>query len=36
MAALEAMWRQAEEVAAIADALPDLPAPESPRLMMEG
>jgi hypothetical protein len=36
LAMLEAMWRQAEEVAAIADALPDLAAPESPRLMMEG
>jgi hypothetical protein len=36
LAALEAAWRQAEEIAAIADALPDLPAPEAPRLMMEG
>jgi hypothetical protein len=33
LAALEAMWRQAEEIAAIADALPDLPAPEPPRLV---
>jgi hypothetical protein len=32
LAALEAMWRQAEEIAAIADALPDLPAPEPPRI----
>jgi hypothetical protein len=30
---LEAMWRQAEEIAAIADALPNLPAPEPPRLV---
>jgi hypothetical protein len=36
LAALQGMWRQAEEIAAIADALPDVPAPESPRLMMEG
>jgi hypothetical protein len=27
LAALEAMWRQAEEIAAIADALPGIPAP---------
>jgi hypothetical protein len=33
LAALEAMWRQAEEIAAIADALPDVPAPEPPRLV---
>ena len=32
LAALEAMWRQAEEIAAIADRLPDIPAPEPPRL----
>ncbi|HEU0299954.1 MAG TPA: hypothetical protein VFR37_10875 [Longimicrobium sp.] len=32
LAALQAMWRQAEEIAAIADRLPDLPAPEPPRL----
>ncbi len=36
LAALEAMWRQAEEIAAIADALPDLPAPEPPRLVTPG
>jgi hypothetical protein len=34
LAGLEAMWRQAEEIAAIADALPDaVPAPEPPRLI---
>jgi hypothetical protein len=32
LAMLEAMWREAEEIAAIADRLPDLPAPEPPRL----
>jgi hypothetical protein len=32
LAALEAMWRQAEEIAAIADALPDVPAPRPPRI----
>ena len=33
LAALEAMWRQAEEIAGIADALPDaVPAPEPPRI----
>jgi hypothetical protein len=32
LAGLEAAWRQAEEIAAIADALPDLPASESPRI----
>jgi hypothetical protein len=33
LAALEEMWRQAEEIAAIADRLPDgVPAPEPPRL----
>jgi hypothetical protein len=31
LAALEAMWRQAEEIAAIADALPDVSASEPPR-----
>jgi hypothetical protein len=35
LAGLEAMWRQAEEIAAIADALPDtVPAPEPPRLIV--
>jgi hypothetical protein len=34
LAALEEMWRQAEEIAAIADRLPDhLPAPEPPRVV---
>jgi hypothetical protein len=33
LAALEAMWRQAEEIAAIADALPAVPAPEPPRMI---
>jgi hypothetical protein len=33
LAMLEAMWREAEQIAAIADQLPDLPAPEPPRLM---
>ncbi|HEX2078022.1 MAG TPA: hypothetical protein VHG08_09940 [Longimicrobium sp.] len=32
LAALEAAWRQAEEIAEIADRLPDVPAPEPPRL----
>lgn len=32
LAALEAAWRQAEEIAGIADRLPDLPAPEPPDL----
>ena len=36
LAALEAMWRQAEEIADIADRLPDLSAPEPPRLIVEG
>jgi hypothetical protein len=36
LAMLEAMWRQAEEIAAIADRLPGLPAPEPPRLSTEG
>jgi hypothetical protein len=33
LAMLEGMWRQAEEIAAIADRLPDVPAPEPPRLI---
>jgi hypothetical protein len=32
LSGLEAAWRQAEEIAAIADALPDLPASDPPRL----
>ncbi|HLM69260.1 MAG TPA: hypothetical protein VK358_17100, partial [Longimicrobium sp.] len=32
LAALREMWRQAEEIAAIADALPVVPAPDPPRL----
>ena len=32
LAMLEAMWREAEEIAAIADRLPDLPPPDPPRL----
>ena len=36
LAMLEAMWREAEEIAAIADRLPDLPAPEPPRLVAAG
>ncbi|HEX6369224.1 MAG TPA: hypothetical protein VF006_09845 [Longimicrobium sp.] len=36
LAALEAMWRQAEEIAAIADRLPDVPPPEPPRLAVPG
>ncbi len=32
LAMLEAMWRDAEEIAAIADRLPDVPAPDPPRL----
>ncbi|HEX6369223.1 MAG TPA: hypothetical protein VF006_09840 [Longimicrobium sp.] len=36
LAALQAMWRQAEEIAAIADALPGLPAPEPPRIGAAG
>ena len=31
LAALEDMWRQAEEIAAIADRLPDLPPPNAAR-----
>lgn len=29
---LQAMWREAEEIAALADALPDVPAPRPPRM----
>ncbi len=37
LAGLEAAWRQAEEIAAIADALPDgLEPPEPPRLVLPG
>jgi hypothetical protein len=36
LAMLEAMWRDAEEIAAIADRLPELAAPEPPRLSAEG
>jgi hypothetical protein len=36
LAALQALWRQAEEIAAIADALPELPAPEPPRITGTG
>ena len=36
LAGLEAMWRQAEEIAAIADRLPDVPAPEPPRMGTPG
>lgn len=37
LAGLEAAWRQAEEIAAIADALPDgLPPAEPPRLVLPG
>jgi hypothetical protein len=32
LAMLEAMWRDAEEIAAIADRLPDVPAPDPPKL----
>ena len=32
LAMLEAMWREAEQIAAIADRLPDLPRPDPPRL----
>jgi hypothetical protein len=35
LAMLEAMWRDAEEIAAIADRLPELAAPEPPRLSPE-
>jgi hypothetical protein len=33
LSALEAAWRQAEEIAAIADALPDIPPSEPPRIV---
>jgi hypothetical protein len=33
LSALEAAWKQAEEIADIADRLPDVPAPEPPRLV---
>ncbi|HEY0020889.1 MAG TPA: hypothetical protein VGC13_31600 [Longimicrobium sp.] len=33
LAMLEAMWRDAEQIADIADRLPDVPAPEPPRLV---
>ena len=36
LSALEEAWRQAEEIAGIADWLPDVPAPEPPRLSAEG
>jgi hypothetical protein len=36
LAMLEGMWREAEEIAAIADRLPELPAPEPPRLATGG
>ena len=36
LAMLEAMWREAEQIAAIADRLPELPAPDPPRLAPEG
>ena len=36
LAALEAAWQQAEEIADIADKLPDVPAPEPPRLQGTG
>lgn len=32
LAALEAAWREAEEIASIADRLPDVPPPEKPKL----
>jgi hypothetical protein len=35
LAMLEAMWRDAEEIASIADRLPELAAPEPPRLSAE-
>ena len=35
LAMLEAMWREAEEIASIADRLPDIPAPNAPRLTEE-
>jgi hypothetical protein len=36
LAMLQAMWRQAEEIADIADALPAVPAPEPPRMAVPG
>jgi hypothetical protein len=36
LAMLEAMWREAEGIAAIADALPDVPAPRPPRIAGAG
>ncbi|HLM66831.1 MAG TPA: hypothetical protein VK358_04845 [Longimicrobium sp.] len=36
LAGLEAAWRQAEEIAAIADRLPDVDPPEPPRLDVPG
>ena len=36
LGALEAAWRQAEEIAEIADSLPDVPAPEPPRIHAAG
>jgi hypothetical protein len=36
LAMLEGMWREAEEIASIADRLPELPAPEPPRLATGG
>ncbi|HEU4885778.1 MAG TPA: hypothetical protein VFT45_26315 [Longimicrobium sp.] len=33
LSALEAAWRQAEEIAEIADALPDVPPPDPPRIV---
>jgi hypothetical protein len=36
LAMLEAMWREAEGIAAIADRLPDVPAPEPPHIAVTG
>ncbi|HYR12091.1 MAG TPA: hypothetical protein VEQ60_30175, partial [Longimicrobium sp.] len=36
LAMLQGMWRQAEEIATIADALPDVPPAEPPRIAMPG
>jgi hypothetical protein len=36
LAMLEAMWREAEEIASIADRLPGVPAPDPPRLGAQG
>ncbi|HYR06604.1 MAG TPA: hypothetical protein VEQ60_02470 [Longimicrobium sp.] len=33
LAMLEGMWREAEEIASIADALPDVPPPDPPRII---